>query len=324
MKRVIIGMICLTALGCGSDYEPPQGTTTGVEASSLAPVFDLEFDLPQLRIMNAPQPGARVSMRIRLESAASGNSETVFLSGRALWGMQSAELVRESGLPARVLHTATALSSDGLGPFRVGTTRFNIYFDAGATDGGWNFEGTATETQSGLPGEVSAWRQRRFLVAGTDFVSNSGRIAEVAWVRDQSIEVRDGLETVSSDPVLAVAGDAVFVVNRLFFDNLQRLDPASEFRTAWQRSTSPGSNPQDVAGWGDLLFVSRYEAPFNDVAILDAQGEQILDSIPLESVAENPDSTPEQQTSFVTEPGSTSPYRISTGPSKLTARGSWR
>ena len=49
------------------------------------------------------------------------------------------------------------------------------------------------------------------------------------------------------DAAARAAGDRVYVVNRLYGDNIQVLDPADGFRTALQCSTGNGSNPHDIA-----------------------------------------------------------------------------
>ena len=55
-------------------------------------------------------------------------------------------------------------------------------------------------------------------------------------------------------------------INRLGFDNLQRLDPARDFQTAFQASLGTAANPHGLVGFDGELFVSRYEPPFDDVA----------------------------------------------------------
>ncbi len=288
-------LLCAAALaaGCGSDYEPPRRATTGLPAGSLGPVLDVEIELPNLRIGTAP-PGVTLDLRLELERDGDGAVPARVVPGTARWGMQSAPLVRLDDEPTVVDRDGATLSADGLGPFRVQLTAFDVFLDGSDDDGDGRFTGTATETQSGLPGTFDAWRRRRFLVAGTDFVSTTGRLDLVAWVRDERIETRLALESVSSDPAIARAGSAFLAVNRFSFDNVQRLDPASDFATVWQAGTGAGSNPQDAvaAPDGATLFVTRYDPPFGDLALLDAGDGALLDAIPLDAFAENPDGTP--------------------------------
>lgn len=67
------------------------------------------------------------------------------------------------------------------------------------------------------------------------------------------------------DAVVRTFDGLVYVLNRLFADNLQVLDPADGFRTRSQCSTGNGSNPHDIA------FVSRrkaYISLFEEAALL--------------------------------------------------------
>ena len=66
-----------------------------------------------------------------------------------------------------------------------------------------------------------------------------------------------------TDAVVRVIDGALYLIHRsgdpLEADSVRRLDPADGFRTLWQTSTDPGSNPQDIAGSADgSLLVSRY------------------------------------------------------------------
>jgi DNA-binding beta-propeller fold protein YncE len=118
-------------------------------------------------------------------------------------------------------------------------------------------------------------------------------VTEVALVRESEIRVRSDLTPVSPDPFLRRSGRQVFVLNRLTFDNLQGLDPDSDFATSWQLSVGVGANPHDVAVVPDgRIFVSRYEPPFNDLAILAEGGGELVGTVPLASLAENQDGTP--------------------------------
>jgi hypothetical protein len=98
---------------------------------------------------------------------------------------------------------------------------------------------------------------------------------------------------VSTDPVLRRTGRSIFAVNRLSFDNLQRLDPDRDFETAWQRGVGVGANPHDVLLLADdKAYATRYEPPFNDVVVFDPHNGALQASIVLEPVAENRDRTP--------------------------------
>lgn len=49
------------------------------------------------------------------------------------------------------------------------------------------------------------------------------------------------------DAAVRTAGDRIYVVNRLYGDNLQVIDPADGMRTILQCSTGNGTNPHDIA-----------------------------------------------------------------------------
>jgi DNA-binding beta-propeller fold protein YncE len=71
-----------------------------------------------------------------------------------------------------------------------------------------------------------------------------------------------------SDAAARVRGDRVYVLNRLGQDNVTALDAANRFRVLWQRSTEPGSNPQDIAvAADDKAYVTRLD--HRTVLILD-------------------------------------------------------
>lgn len=65
-----------------------------------------------------------------------------------------------------------------------------------------------------------------------------------------------------SDATARVFDGRVYALNRLGMDNLTCLDPADGYRVVYQRSTGPGSNPQDVAVVSaERGYVTRLERP---------------------------------------------------------------
>ena len=65
---------------------------------------------------------------------------------------------------------------------------------------------------------------------------------------------------IHSDAVARVAGGLVYVVNRIFADNIQILDPSRDFVTMVQCSTGNGSNPHDIVIAGDTkAYVTLYD-----------------------------------------------------------------
>ncbi len=84
----------------------------------------------------------------------------------------------------------------------------------------------------------------------------------------------------STDPVVRLQGDRLFVVNRYGQDNVTILDPA-RLALVDQISTGPGSNPQDVARVGDTLYVAALAAPGVLVIDLTRPDEGVVDIIDL-------------------------------------------
>lgn len=88
-----------------------------------------------------------------------------------------------------------------------------------------------------------------------------------------------------SDAVARVRGSRVYVVNRLGQDNVTALDAAQRFRVLWQRSTEPGSNPQDIAFASDeKAYVPRLELP--TVLVLDPRDGTPLGAVDLAALAD--------------------------------------
>lgn len=68
-------------------------------------------------------------------------------------------------------------------------------------------------------------------------------------------------DPIHSDAIVRVAGERVYVVNRLGGDNVQTLDPLHGLRTLQQCSTGVGSNPHDLALAGPhKAYVTRYDS----------------------------------------------------------------
>ncbi|MCP3982492.1 MAG: hypothetical protein GY716_24590 [bacterium] len=288
-----IGVLCACLVGCGEDYEPPGFESSGVPAAPLGLVLDLEVDLPALQILGANFAGVRLEMTVELERSGQGRIPARVTYGPAFVDGFETDVLDLSGGATTIAVTPDRWLSDPLGPLSIDGTAFDLLLDGAAEDDGWFVTGDALEGQTATRGSFDGWRRHRFLVAGTDFFSDVGFVAEVSLVKNRQVEARDRLEFVSSDPVLRRTGSSVFAVNRFTFDNLQRLDPDLDFETAWQASVGVGSNPHDVLLLDDNRgYVSRHEPPFDDLAIFDARGGKLTGTIPLGALADNPDGTP--------------------------------
>jgi len=109
--------------------------------------------------------------------------------------------------------------------------------------------------------------------------------------------VETALASVHSDAIARVHDGLVYVVNRLYADNIQVLDPADGFSTVRQFSVGPGTNPKDIAFVSDTrAYVTRYETPW--MLEVDPTTGAITDSIDL-SVFADADGLPEPATMAV-------------------------
>lgn len=100
---------------------------------------------------------------------------------------------------------------------------------------------------------------RLAFVVATDF--ETGSFAVVGLDEPRQITRSGPGRRLHGDAVARAHGGLVYAVNRFFGDNIQALDPADDFRTLWQCSTGPGSNPHDIAFVrADKAYVSRSDA----------------------------------------------------------------
>ncbi len=287
-------LLLVAGAGCGGDYRPPSKRSTG-EAAPLGVVLDLEVSLPSVFIDTAGVRGVDLELHLEIDGIGDGEHEAqvVFEAARLFTGFPVGIRDLTSG-EVLVTVIGDAWITGTMGPILVERTPFTLSLIGTIRDDGWwVIDGAALETQAGGQGTFRSWRRHRFLVASTDFLGGVGRVDEVSLVKETEIRRRTNLTSVSSDPVLRRSGAGVFVVNRLGFDNLQRLDPGEGFGTGWQQSTGMGSNPHDVILISeDRALVSRYEPPFNDLAVVDPADGLLQSTIPLGLLAGNPDGTP--------------------------------
>ena len=128
----------------------------------------------------------------------------------------------------------------------------------------------------------------RVLAIATDY-SVSGQVACVDVVPPWSTET--SLAGVHSDADARYYEGLVYVVNHLYGDNIQVLDPAQDFATVRQFSVGPGSNPQDIAFVSpSKAYVTRYESVW--LYEVDATTGAVTDSVDLSAFADS-DGLPE-------------------------------
>ncbi len=292
LPAVLAAGVLALATGCGADFAPVELTTTGRPAAPLGQVVDLELSLPALLIQGTTERGVTLDLVLEIEGEGFGRLDARAVPGQARWGTGVAPVEMLSDGRTTVTITPDRWATGRIGPLRIGQTVFEVAVDGEPAGGGWSVRGRSWESQSGVFGSFAGWRRQRFLVTTTDFFAG-GEVAEVAWVRGREIRVSGRLERVSPDPFLRRSGRAVFVLNRFSFDNVQRLDPTAAFATAWQRGLGARANPHDALELPDgRVLVTRYEPPYDDVAVLDGRSGANLGAIPLEQEAQNPDGTP--------------------------------
>ncbi|RMG42522.1 MAG: hypothetical protein D6718_13840 [Acidobacteria bacterium] len=296
MKRpLLLAALALAASArCGSDFRPPPGATTGRPASPLGQTFDVTARFPAFAVPGR-EPGLELDLVLDLPPGAGPERTARVTYAAARLGGRPATVTDASGGRARVTIEGDLWATGRVGPVMVEGTSFEYALRGTVLDGGFRVAGESWESQTGILGSFDAWRRHRFLVAGSDFFA-AGRVSLVELVRGAEIRVTGEVAPASPDAVLRRTGPAVFVVNRLSYDNLERLDPDAGFAAAWQAGVGQGANPHDVArvatAAGERLFVTRYEPPFDDVAVLQGQGGGFVASIPLGDLAGNPDGTP--------------------------------
>ncbi|MBP7148703.1 MAG: hypothetical protein KBD01_14290 [Acidobacteria bacterium] len=290
VRVVVLALCCALAAACGSDYRAPRAPQTGREAAPLGRVFDVDVSLPHLVFPGRNGRGAHVSLRLELHDGTEPGVAGIEYV-RATAAGEEVPVEDLSGGRTFVNEGDVAWSTGRIGPVRIAGATFEYMLDGTRAEEGWRISGASWESQSGLSGEFAGQRRHRFLVAGTDYRS-PGRVVLVELQQGERIRASAPLTETSPDPHLATTRGAVFALNRLTYDTLQRLDPRDRFATAWTGGTGQGSNPQDVLLLDDATaYVSRFEPPFDDLAIIDPRRGAYLGNIELGALAENPDHT---------------------------------
>jgi hypothetical protein len=305
--RLPAAWLALGLLACGG-AGPTSVTVLPGPPGRLDPIYDVSLSYPAttLVIDGLTYQGLEIDLEIEFQDATLRDDDPSFLAEARV------QAVRAGGVPQpfALLHPldiegtlAGGIVDTGFfGPIRVGTANLAPQMAGTLQDRGRHVLGTAALLGAADQGSFQATRRRRYLVAGTD-LSSIGKVAVISVKNDAAVSIENDLETISSDPVARVEDGRPFIVNRLSFDNLQGLDPAAGFRTTLQDSVGNGANPHDVAvlppgdagsagGRSGLAFVTRYEPPYNDVAVLSLDDGAILDSIDLVPYARNADHLP--------------------------------
>jgi hypothetical protein len=121
------------------------------------------------------------------------------------------------------------------------------------------------------------------VVAVTSDYSVSGAVSTVEVLPPWLVET--GVASVHSDAVGREHDGLVYIVNRLYGDNIQVLDPGSGFSTVRQFSVGPGTSPQDIAFVADdRAYVPLYESTW--LLEVDPTTGTVTDSIDLSGLAD--------------------------------------
>ncbi len=283
--------------GCGSDFEFGGGGRKPL--NPLAAIYDAEALYPDLEFPVLGATGLELEMEITFDPPAPGAPPGEVAGHATILEARVAGVPRPFD-PNAPIPVSGSLSGERLdlfpfGPVTVGSLALFVELHGLVSQDGRTITGLARFSNLLDEGTWEGIRQRRYLVAGSDFGING--TVTVVTVRfgntpEVSFEVLRDAELVSGDPVAASSAGLPLVVNRLFFDNVQVLDPDRRYLTSVQFSTGNGSNPHDalLAAPGKL-YVTRYEPGFDDVLVADPDTGATLGRIPLSAWATNASAT---------------------------------
>jgi hypothetical protein len=294
LGAVVAVMLALAACtSCGEDFDPD--VRSGKKPAPLAAIYDLLVEYPDLEFPALGSKGLVLDVTLELEPDPNAPAPGI-LNGTATIREARVGGVARPFDPAAPLHvsgTARRGQIDLLpfGPVMVGTQTLWVDLIGTVDPDARGLNGIALFSNVATQGSWFGIKQRRYLVAASDF-GLQGTIT-VITVRfgntdDESFEVKRDVELISGDPVAASSGTLPMVANRLFFDNIQVLDRDRDFLTALQFSTGNGSNPHDVlAAAPGKVYITRYEPGFDDLLIADPGTGATLGTLPLGALATN-------------------------------------
>lgn len=293
LRLAALLIAALASAACGHDFLP--GSSGGGEAAPLAATYDLTASYPSLLFAEFPATGLALDVTMEIDPVSLDDPSGLFSGWITIHGAEVGGLARSFSPAGPIAFTGRLTGSEitlRFGPITVGTTTLYVDLAGSVRSDGRRMEGLAALGSDPTTGTWLGVKQRRYLITATDF-SLLGTVTIITVRYDTRFTVDRDVELTSGDPVAAASGSKAFVVNRLFFDNIQILDPDRGFATAQQWSTGNGSNPHDVLMVdGGRLYVPRYEPPFDDVMIMDPSTGAEIGSIPLGAYATNTSATP--------------------------------
>ena len=297
---LIAFVLCPLLAACGSSFAPGSDDARGHGARPLATIYDFLVTVPGLSFPQLSATGLTVDMTLEIDPNGldpAGHFEGGITVHEVKVGGVDRPFTAAAPLPATGRAQSSDWTLDSFGPIEVGSPATGVTLVMLSLAGtlsadGRTIDGLSVATSSGETGAFHGVKQRRYLVAATDF-GVTGTVSLVRVRFGTQFRVDDDLEAISGDPVARATGGDVDIVNRFFFDNIQSLDPAAGFTTTLQFSTGNGSNPHDVLAVDSTRdYVTRYEPPYNDILIAARADGAPLGSIDLSTLATNASGTP--------------------------------
>ncbi|MBU1627792.1 hypothetical protein KKB18_10525, partial [bacterium] len=165
-----------------------------------------------------------------------------------------------------------------------------VYIPVGSSFSENNTADWIFDTKTFSYSNSSKSRKEFIAVTNTDFQS-LGTLSIIDPVSKAA--VTNDVETLSSDPIVCVYKDKLYIVNRYQSDNIQVIDPAKGYKTTLQFSTGNGSNPQYIAFASESkVYISRYDTKFNDLLIVNPLTGAEIGTIDMTPYSDNDDKTP--------------------------------
>jgi hypothetical protein len=305
VRRTIIAAVLVVAAwgsaGCGASFTPDPGHVENRDPRPLASIYDAIVTVPGIAFPLLQAAGLSVDLTIEIDPGSLDPVTGAFTCVIEVNEVEVGGVARAFTAPSPLTCAGSAAggdwSIDSFGPIEIGspsqgTTSVMLSLSGTLSSDGRAIDGAALVTSTGETGAFHAVKQRRYLVAATDFgVTGTASLVKVRF--NTTFVVERDLEAISGDPVARASGSGLYIVNRFFFDNIQTLDPGAGFRTALQFSTGNGSNPHDVLEVDpNRLYITRYEPPYNDILIAERGTGRYLGFIDLSPLALNASGTP--------------------------------
>lgn len=306
---IIAVAAAVASAGCGAN-----GSLARIlpgPSGRLNPIYDVAVEYPSTEIIigGLTYRGLAIDLEIEFGDPTVRDADPLFTAEARVVAVRAGGVAQPFDLEGPLDIEGTirddAVASGPFGPIRVGTAGLFPDLTGTLAAGRRRIEGTAGLYGTGERGTFVAVKRRRYLVAGTDYQS-FGKVSEISVRFDARFNIRYDLELISSDPIARVEDGRPFILNRLSFDNIQGLDAGGSFRTTFEHSLGNGANPHDAvllspaeAGVPEaaddhpgFAFVTRFEPPYDDVAVVDLESGELVDRIDLRPFARNPDGTP--------------------------------